>query len=245
MCAGYVGVNPVQVFFAAAAMAFGALVQGGVGFGGSLVAAPLLVLVDVRLVPGPIGIASLVLNLLIIRRAADGPPDPQIRWAITGVVPGTIAAGATLAVLSTCGLSVAFAILVFVAVGLTASGLSLRRRPPTLFGAGVVSGFMGTVSAIGGPPVALLYQHDGGPTLRATLPRYFFISGTLALLVLLPVGKLGRSELIDSLAIVPGVFIGLLGSNWLAGHVDRRSARPWVLGLSTLAAVSVLVRELW
>jgi hypothetical protein len=34
MCAGYVGVNPVQVFFAAAAMAFGALVQGGVGFGG-------------------------------------------------------------------------------------------------------------------------------------------------------------------------------------------------------------------
>jgi len=238
-------VNPLQVFFAAVAMAFGALVQGAVGFGGSLVAAPLLVLVDVRLVPGPIGVASLLLNLLIVRRAGDGRPDPGIRWAVAGVVPGTIAAGATLAVLSTRGLSVAFAILVFVAVGLTASGLSLRRTPPALFGAGVVSGFMGTVSSIGGPPVALLYQHDGGPTLRATLPRYFFISGVLALLVLVPVGKLGRSELIDSLALIPGVLVGLRGSRWLAGHVDRRSARPWVLGLSTLAAVSVLVRELW
>jgi uncharacterized membrane protein YfcA len=243
--AGYCGVSPLQVFLAALAMAFGALVQGGVGFGGSLVAAPLLVLVDVRLVPGPIGVASLLLNLLIIRGAGDGRPDPDIRWTVVGVVPGTAAAAATLAVLSTRGLSVAFAILVFVGVGLTASGFSLRRTPPTLFGAGVVSGFMGTISSIGGPPVALLYQHDGGPTLRATLPRYFFFSGVLALAALVPVGKLGRAELIDSLALVPGVLVGLRGSRWLAGHVDRRGARPWVLGLSTLAAISVLARELW
>lgn len=245
MCAGYCGVNPLQVFFAALAMAFGALVQGGVGFGGSLVAAPLLVLVDVRLVPGPIGVASLLLNLLIIRGAGQGRPDPAIRWAVAGVVPGTIVAGATLAVLSTRGLSIAFAILVVVAVGLTASGLSVRRTPPALFGAGLASGFMGTISSIGGPPVALLYQHDSGPTLRATLPRYFFISGVLALAVLIPVGKLGRNELVDALALIPGVLVGLQGSRWLATHVDRRSARPWVLGLSTLAAVSVLVRELW
>src|SRR5438034_6678902 len=67
MCAGYCGVTPLQVLLAALAMAVGALVQGAVGFGASLVAAPLLVLVDVRLVPGPIGIASLTLNFLIIR----------------------------------------------------------------------------------------------------------------------------------------------------------------------------------
>jgi uncharacterized membrane protein YfcA len=114
-----------------------------------------------------------------------------------------------------------------------------------LLGAGAVSGFMGTISSIGGPPVALLYQHDGGPTLRATLPRYFFIGGVLGLAALVPVGKLGRTELLDSLALLPGVLVGVQGSRWLAKHVDRRSARPWVLGLSTLAAMSVLVRELW
>jgi len=245
MCAGYCGVSPLQVFLAALAMAIGALVQGAVGFGGSLVGAPLLALVDVRLVPGPIGIASLVLNLLIVRGPDQGRPDPGIRWATAGLVPGTIAAGATLAVLSTRGLSIAFAILVFLGVGLTASGLSPRRTPRVLFGAGVVSGFMGTVSSIGGPPVALLYQHDGGPTLRATLPRYFFVGGVLGLIALVPVGRLGRFELLSSLALIPGVIVGLRGSRWLAGHIDRRSARPWVLGLSSLAAISVLVRELW
>jgi uncharacterized membrane protein YfcA len=245
MCAGYCGVNPVQVFLAVLAMALGAFVQGGVGFGSSLVAAPLLALVDVRLVPGPIGIASLVLNLLIVRSVDAGHADPDIRWAIGGLVPGTIAASITLGVLSTRGLSVAFAILVFVAVGLTASGLSLRRTPQTLVGAGVVSGFMGTIAAIGGPPVALLYQHDRGQTLRATLPRYFLISGVLSLAALVPIGRLGRTELIDGLILIPGVLIGLRGSGWLAGHVDRRSVRPVVLAFSTIAAVSVLVRELW
>ena len=40
------------------AMGLGALVQGTVGFGQSLVAAPLLLLIDTRLVPGPLTVAE-------------------------------------------------------------------------------------------------------------------------------------------------------------------------------------------
>jgi uncharacterized membrane protein YfcA len=237
-------VSVPQLIAASVAMAFGALVQGAVGFGASLVAAPLLALVDPQFVPGPVSVATFVLNVLIIGGARGNEADRAIRWAIMGVVPGTIVAGVTLLLLSTRGLSIAFAILVFVGVGLTASGLAVRRVPATLFGAGVLSGFMGTVTSVGGPPIALLYQRDSGPTLRATLPRYFLASGTIALVVLAVVGRLGRDEWIDAAVLLPGVVVGLRGSRWLAGHVDRRSARPWVLGLSALAAVSVLVREL-
>jgi len=160
------------------------------------------------------------------------------------LVPGTAAASATLVVLSSRGLSIAFALLVIAAVALTASGLALRRTRQTLVGAGIVSGYMATIAAIGGPPVALLYQRDGTATLRATLPRYFFVSGVLALIGLVPAGKLGRTELVYSLALLPGVVVGVAGSAWLAAHVDRRSARPWVLGLSMVAAVTVLIREM-
>ena len=97
---------------------------------------------------------------------------------------------------------------------------------------------------IGGPPVALLYQHDSGPTLRATLPRYFLAGGAITGVTLIAVGKLGREELLLSLVLVPGMLVGLLGSGWLAGHVDRRTARPFVLVLSVAAAVSVLLKEL-
>ena len=130
------------------------------------------------------------------------------------------------------------------AVVLTASGVEVRKQPSTLFGAGIMSGFMGTISGIGGPPVALLYQHESGPTLRATLPRYFLVGGAITIVTLVAVGKLGADEWLLTCVLLPGMLIGQAGSGWLAGHVDRRAARPFILGLSALAAVSVLIKEL-
>ena len=40
----------------------------------------------------------------------------------------------------------------------------------------------GTAAAVGGPPVALLFQHHGGPTVRATLGAFFAISATLSVI---------------------------------------------------------------
>ncbi len=236
--------SPAQAGAASAAMALGACVQGGIGFGSALVAAPLLALVDTSFVPGPITVVTTVLNLFIIRAANAAAFDREVRWSLVGLVPGTIAAGATLLALSARGLSIAFGVMVIVAVVLTGTGWHVVKRPSTLLVAGVLSGFMGTVSGIGGPPVALLYQHESGPTLRATLPRYFLAGGAITIVTLVVVGKLGREELLQAVVLVPGMLIGLVGSPWLAGHVDRRTARPFVLSLSTVAAVSVLLKEL-
>jgi len=103
MCAGYCGVTLVQVLLAALAMTFGAWVQGAVGFGGSLVASPLLVLVDARLVPGPIGIASILMNVLITRRRIEGNTDHADPVGHVGMIPGTVVAAGVLAILSTRG----------------------------------------------------------------------------------------------------------------------------------------------
>jgi hypothetical protein len=236
--------SPAEAGAASAAMALGAWVQGGVGFGSALVAAPLLALVDTRFVPGPVTLVTTVLNLFIIRASDAAAFDREVRWALGGLLPGTIVAGATLLALSARGLSIAFALMVIAGVVLTGTGWNVRKLPSTLFGTGVLSGFMGTISGIGGPPVALLYQHDSGSTLRATLPRYFLVGGAITMVTLVAVGKLGREEVLLALLLVPGMLIGLLGSPWLAGHVDKRTARPFVLVLSALAAVSVLLKEL-
>jgi uncharacterized membrane protein YfcA len=232
-----------RALLASLIMAAGACVQGAVGFGSNIVAAPLLVLVDPVFVPGPISIASATLNLLILRRR-EGRPDPGIRWALVGLGPGTVVAAFTLAALPADALSILFAVIVLAAVVLTASGLSVPHTRNALTGAGVASGFMGTVSGISGPPVALAYQHASGPTLRATLPRYFLVASALTLGALAAVGKLGWAELRAGVELLPGTLAGFLASGALTRHVDGRAARPIVLLLSTIAAVGVLLREL-
>lgn len=236
--------SPPQALLAALIFAVGSCVQAAVGFGANLVAAPLLVLLSDRFVPGPVVVASGVLNLLVTRRNGRGMVDPTVGTANAGQVVGTLAAGGVMVMLPSDGLSILFAILVLTAVALTAAGIRLRPTRPTIAGAGVAAGFMGTVSGIGGPPIALAYIGLHGPALRATLARFFLVGNLVSIPTLIVVGQLRGEEILPCLVLVPGAVLGFALSPWLARRLDKRTVRPVVLLLSTAAAIAVLLRTL-
>src|SRR5450759_4815008 len=66
--------------------------QGTVGYGLNIIAAPLLMLLDPDLVPGPVIVAALLLTILMILRNRDGVDLKSVRWMAFGMLPGTILA---------------------------------------------------------------------------------------------------------------------------------------------------------
>lgn len=236
--------SALEVVLGFVVMAAGACLQGAVGFGSNLVAAPLLILLDESFVPAPIVVASLLLNLQMIRREGRGAFDPTVRPAMVAQVPGAVGAGLVLTLLPERGLSLLFAGLVLLGVVVSAAGWHLRPTRRTLVGAGLAAGFMGTISGIGGPPVALVYQRAGGPTLRATLSRFFLVGGVVSLVVLGASGRIDGDSLRACLVTVPASIAGFSVSAPIARRLDRGSVRPVVLTLSSLAALAVLAREL-
>lgn len=225
-------------------MGAGACLQGAVGFGSNLIAAPLLILIDESFVPAPIVIASIVLNILVMRREGRGSYDPKVNAAMIGQVPGAVVAGLVLASLPQRGLSLLFAAIVLIAVAVSAAGWHLRPTRRTLAGAGIAAGFMGTISGIGGPPIALVYQRADGPTLRATLSRFFLVGGFVSIAVLAVAGRVGTENIAAIAIVIPASVAGFLVSGPFARRLDKGSVRPVVLTLSALAAIAVLVREL-
>lgn len=237
--------DPLSLVLAALVVAAGSLVQGSVGFGFSLIAAPLLALINPGLVPGSATVASFALNLMSLHRTRGGPTDWKgVRWAGVGLVPGTVAAGFMLAAMRASLVAVTVGILVLVGVLVSLTGLTIRRNAPSMLTIGVVSGFMGTAATVGGPPMALAYQQDPGPVIRATLTRYFLFGSVVAAAVLIPAGQLGLQHLWAGLAMVPGVAAGFLLSRRLHRHIDRGWARPAVLTVAALSSIAVLMREL-
>lgn len=236
--------TPLQHALAFLVVLVGSAIQGSVGFGLNLFAAPLLVLIDPSLVPGPAILSSSVLNLLVIRRERSPHAWREMRWPIAGQVPGAIAGAAVLAVVAKHDLTVFFSVMILLAVGLSVSGLHPPRNRGTLVVAGLVSAFMGTAVGIGGPPIALLYQRATGPEIRAALSRFFAIGALISLVMLTVFGQFHVDDLINGLWLMPGAVIGYLVSGRVMHHVNRSHVRVAVLSLSAASAVVALVRAL-
>lgn len=229
---------------ATAVIAAGAVLQGTIGFGLALLAAPLLHLVDARLVPGPLMVSSGMLTVLMARREWHAVQGRDLGWSLTGRVAGTVAAVAVLSVLSARGMDILFGGLVLAAVGLTAVGVTLRPTPRTLLTAGAVSGFMGTATSIGGPPIALVYQHETGARIRGTLAAFFVAGVLLSMAALAAVGRFGILEIQLGGLLLPGTVLGYWLSHHTAGRLQDHHIRPAVLLVSGGAAVAVILREL-
>jgi uncharacterized membrane protein YfcA len=225
------------------ATGLGACVQGSIGFGLGLVAAPVLALIDPSMVPGPVLAAGVPLTLAVLVRERKALDIRALRWALGGRIAGTVMAAATLAVLPERPLGILFALLVLTAVVLSVAGWYVRPRPRTLAAAGVASGFMGTATSIGGPPIALLFQRSRGSELRATVGVVLAFGAVLSLASLIAVGRFGWDELRLTLLLVPGVAVGYLVSGPLSRVLDRGWLRPAVLLFAAASAIVLLVDQ--
>ncbi len=91
-------------------VAVGALVQGAVGFGLALVAAPLLALVDPVLVPVPLLMVVTVHALLALYREHSDTDWRGVGWALLGRLPGIAIGVLAVAALPPRGFAVVLAL---------------------------------------------------------------------------------------------------------------------------------------
>lgn len=232
--------------FAAAnlVIAAGALLQGSVGFGFALLAAPLLVLIDARFVPGPLLMASLALTTLITWREFKSVRLADLGWSLPGRVVGTGVAVAALALVPERRLQLLLGLVMLVSTLLAASRLRVVPSPFTLFGAGTMAGITGTLTSVGGPPMALIYRDETGPRLRGTLNAFFVFGVTISIIGLILSGHFGREQALLALALMPGAPVGFVLSKHTAGVLDRGYTKPVVLALSGIAAAVVVIKAL-
>lgn len=233
-----------QYLIALGAVMLGAVAQGSVGFGFGMLAAPVLALVDEELVPGAVLLLGLAIAAAIAWKERGALDWLGIKWALVGRVFGTLAGAYAITRLDHDALAIALGVIVLVAVVISLTGWHVRPTTPTLVGAGMVSGVMGTLTSVGGPPMALVYQREQAATLRSTLAGFFLFGASLAIVTLTVSGELGRRQVVDGIVLLPGLLVGLAASRQLAPILDRGWTRGAVLGLSTVAAVALVVGAL-
>lgn len=216
--------------------------QGTVGFGFAALSVPLLTLLDPVLTPIPQIMLALVLSTSMAIRERTAIDLAGVRWLLAGRVAGTFVGAWLLGMLNERTGAIAIGFVVLAAAIAMFAGLSIRRRPATETGMGLVSGTAGIVAGVGGPPLALLFANEEGPTVRSTLATVFVTGQSITVAVLALTGRVTTVDVGIAAALFLPLVTGFALSGWLRTFVQGPRLRRSIIAGSGLAALALLLQ---
>lgn len=234
----------IELTVALVAVAAGALVQGSIGFGFVLVAAPVVGLMEPDALPATFLWLAFPLALWMVIREHSSVDWPGFTQLTIGRVLGTAVAGYVIATIAADTLAVAVGIAIVCAALISAFASGIEVGTKGRLGAGVVSGVMGTIGAVGGPASALAYQKREGAEIRATLAASFVIGLVLSMAALALAGRMERWHFDLAVVLFPGLVVGLFVSSTVIRKLDARWIRPVVLVCAGLGGIAIALKGL-
>lgn len=226
----------------ALAVLAGAFVQGSTGMGFALIVAPVLGLLAPSLLPVSLLVLMLPLNALIAWRERHAIDLLGTRWISLGRVLGTFGGLWVLMVLPLSQLNILIGVSTIAAVLVSWLAPAFSPGRKAYVSTGVITGITETATGIGGPPLALVYQHMPVATLRASVALCFLIGELVSLLVLSLNGRL-QMELLQPVAwMLPALALGLGLSQWVHRRLNTRFLRQFVLSFALVSGVLVLLK---
>lgn len=229
------------VIVAVLATLVGATIQGSIGFGMNLVTVPALALVLPEALPVAVIMLGLPISISMLRHEHHAADRAGIAWILTGRLPGSLLGAWIVATVSTSTLQGLVGIVVLLMVMASVAMPPLPVRRDTQLVAGMVSGVTSTAAGIGGPPLALLYQHHSGAAMRSTLAAAFLVGLVMSIAALALAREVGTDQLLFGLALAPLVVAGSIAGRRLHAWLDSGWLRPGVLVFAALTALTVLI----
>ncbi|PCH59239.1 MAG: permease [SAR86 cluster bacterium] len=230
----------MDILFAIVIIFVGSYVQSSIGFGLAIIAAPLLFFIDPAYVPAPITVCAFVLSIINSYGHRRAISLKGLKFSLIGRVPGTIAGGLLLLWIDQKLLALWIGGSVIFAVLLSFKLVALKPTPSTLFTAGFLSGFMGTSSSIGGPPMALVLQHQRVDYIRANLSAFFVVSCLMSIIMLSSVGLFGLRQILLALPLLPATLAGYWVATRTLHLVSDANLRIFSLTLCGIAGVAAI-----
>jgi uncharacterized membrane protein YfcA len=222
----------------AVTVAVAAFVQGSSGLGFALIVAPVAGLIDPHLVPVFVLASMIPLNLYVAWRERASLDLRGAGWITAARLAATPAGLAVLWLIPerSLGVFVGVATVLAAVVSLAAPAFTPGRA--AYVGAGAVTGLTETATGVGGPPLALVYQHRPPAELRSTVAACFLVGEVASLALLFGTGEAQVTELGQAVVLLPAIAVGAWLSRLVHHRLDARRTRLFVL---VFALVSGLV----
>ncbi|HLR48597.1 MAG TPA: sulfite exporter TauE/SafE family protein [Corynebacterium sp.] len=222
----------------------GATVQGVIGFGLGTISTPIMALLKPDLVPVVVLCLAFIIACSTLHRAWAETDWKMVLYSNLARLPGTFLAVWALAVLSTNSLQIFIGCSVIFTMVLSSLGWTPKVNVANTLIAGGLSGFLGTSTSIGGPPMALLMKIFNPAKARGTLAATFVFGSIVSMVTLAVGGQVTTYQLKYAVLYLPLAILGLVAANYFNRFVDRRLLNRIVVIVSIGASLVLIAQSL-
>ncbi|MEU7423447.1 sulfite exporter TauE/SafE family protein [Streptomyces sp. NPDC040750] len=224
----------------AVTVAAAAFVQGVSGLGFALIVAPVAGLLDPGLLPVFVLTAMIPLNLYVAWRERHSLDLRGARWITAARLAATPAGLVLLWAIPEGDLGAVVGAATVLAAIVSLVMPSFTPGPGAYVGAGVVTGLTETATGVGGPPLALVYQHRPAGELRATVAVCFLVGEVASLCLLFGAGRGRPADMGWAVLLLPALAGGAWLSRLVHQRVEARRMRAFVLVFALVSGVVLM-----
>ncbi|MEP0521894.1 MAG: sulfite exporter TauE/SafE family protein [Hyphomicrobiales bacterium] len=236
------GHSPLSFLLANCAVIIASIVQTSTGMGFAMIAAPLLALVSVEFVPGPMLFVNLFLSLFMLGDGRSHVVRREVATLFPTILIGTIIGSVILSRVPSEKLAMLFASLILLAVALS---IFAKPQPLTMRNlsiCGIAAGALGSTSGIPGAPLVIMYQNEPLEKTRPTLALIFTFSYITSLVALTYAHAFNLRLAFDGLMLLPGLLIGFGAGKWARRFMTKSLGRILMLSIASVGALLLLIK---
>lgn len=226
----------------ALAVVVAAFVQGSIGVGFALIIAPIAAVIRPDLLPGSLLLLMMPLNVYVVLRERRHLDWPSIGWVTAGRFLGTFAGLWILLAVTTPVLNLIIGATTILAALITKLSPKFTANHAAFAGAGLITGVTETATGIGGPPLAIVYQHHPAAALRATLALCFLIGQIFSVTALILEGRLALPQLEVAAVLLLPLVIGLVGSGLAHNRISAAHLRDALLVFAVASGIVLIIQ---
>ncbi|HEY3179204.1 MAG TPA: TSUP family transporter [Casimicrobiaceae bacterium] len=159
-----------------------------------------------------------------------------------GRVVGTFGGLWMLTAFTASALSIFIGVATIAAAAATFVIPSFQPGRRSLIGAGVITGITETATGIGGPPLALVFQHRTAAVLRCTIAFCFLVGELISLALLGVAGRASTFQFTMPALLLPALALGAALSRYAHQRFNCRVLRVFVLVFAVASGAVLIVR---
>lgn len=221
------------------------ILQMATGVTVGMIIVPFLAMISYTLIPVPIAFASLALTIMMAYKGRYHIDTKNMLEISLGMLAGILLSVFILKNIKFEHLGLIFGVFILISVFISIKVKSFTLNKSINYSGGFIAGIMGSMAAVGGQILALLFQNHPLESLKSTLAFLYTLFSTVMLIVFFIFGEFSYTQFLSGLYMMPGFIIGFFIAPMFAKYFNPKYSKTVVLSMATIGAIVLISKSLF